>query len=305
MKINSLNRAIRFQILSELSAWNGFVCSPELKKEWTSLSGGPLNKKEKLALRNLSDALRNGPDDAWFFFLCSTTKKIKEKIGAESYTDIISAIKGCEEVLRPRIDIIISKYHQQNIKSKLLFKKLLSKSVKYFKLLEDFTDSQSVKNFSIYIELPKVVGFEAWAFGGSKIIIFPPKNNKYNLLLKTIVHEYGHLLARNNNKLAKSIERIANDASSESLNKLANKVGLPPHIIVEELFFSSIIPEGFMGYLIDKKEWPLSSKASVFEKKRIKFANIMRPFVKQRIENIVTIQEFLLIFEKELISYIN
>lgn len=305
MKILSLEHVMRFQVLSELSAWNGFVCSPELKKQWTLLSGGPLNKEEKTVLRNFSDVLRNGPDDAWFFFLSATTKEVKEKAYVESFTDIISAIKGCEEVLKPRIDIIIRKYHRQNIKTLLSFKKLLLKSSKYFKLIEDFTGSKSVKNFSIHIELPKIVGFEAWAFGDSRIIIFPPKKNEYSLLLKTIVHEYGHLLARNNIKLDRYLKRISKIVDSQSLNKLANKIGLLPYVIVEELFFSSLIPDGFIGYLVDKKEWPISSKASLFERKRIKFANIMSQHVKQRIEKAITFQEYLSIFESELINFNN
>ena len=89
-KIEKFN--VRFQILSELSAWNGFVCSSGLKKLWLRKSGGRLNHKESQVLKRFSLALRNGPDEAYNKILFSLDKEISALRKTSKYREIFKSI---------------------------------------------------------------------------------------------------------------------------------------------------------------------------------------------------------------------
>lgn len=300
MKIYFSKQTIIFQILSELSAWNGFVCSPELKKKWLSQSGGALRKDEKVALNNFSNALRNGPDDAWVFLLSANKQEKNKKIFDLSYAPIFSAISECEKIIKTRINILLVKYFINEKKQVSQINGIIKNSKSFFTWMEKFTDCSPVKNFSLHIGLSKPSGFEAWAYTDKKIIIFPPKKNQMKLLIKTMIHEYGHLLARNNNKLVTKIQKITGNFAGNKLDILANKIGLPPEVIIEELFFSSLTPEGWVGYSIDKKEWTLSKRATLFEKMRKDFSKSMRLGVQERFRGNISFNSFLEIFQEKL-----
>lgn len=53
----------RFQILSELSAWNNYFCSPKTKSLWIEQSGGPLSVQESKALGALATILKNSQNN--------------------------------------------------------------------------------------------------------------------------------------------------------------------------------------------------------------------------------------------------
>ena len=94
---------------------------------------------------------------------------------------------------------------------------------------------------------------------------------------------------------------VGNYQKGIGLNKTL-KIGLPKEVVAEELFVSSLVPEGELSSLLfpKMKPWFTSSKADILEKTRKRFAKVMKPYVVQRWQKRITISDYISYYSKKL-----
>ncbi|MEW5805324.1 MAG: hypothetical protein AB1721_01145, partial [Patescibacteria group bacterium] len=118
--------------------------------------------------------------------------------------------------------------------------------------------------------------------------------NSWDNIVKTLIHEYIHIVLFDNQRLRKII-RATSRPYPKFFNKISWKTGLPKEVIAEEMLVSSLIPEGELSNLLfpKLKPWITSRKADVLEESRKRVAEIMKPYVVERHQNKITIGDYL------------
>jgi len=292
---------IKFQILSELSAWNGFVCSLNLKKLWLLKSGGKLTNKESQILEKFSLALRYGPDEAYNKILFGHNREISALKKNSKYKEIFESIDSAVQILESRIKKIEKLYlpYSKKVEKKILInKKVISKAIVEIHKFLDLKEQS--RDFEMLVLLPKIKEYEAWGMY-NRLILLPPLKDSWDNVLRTLIHEYVHIAIFHNSKLRNKIQSAAKPYP-EFFNKISKKIGLPKEVIAEELFVSSLVPEGELARLIfpKMKLWITSSKADILEKTRKQFAKIMKPYVVQRWRGRISVSDYIGCYLKEL-----
>ena len=156
------------------------------------------------------------------------------------------------------------------------------------------------QDFEILILLPKFKSYEAWGMH-DKLILLPPLKDSWDDVLRTLIHEYVHVVMFHNLKLRKSIQSAAKPYP-KLFSRISKKIGLPKEVVAEELFVSSLVPEGELSSLLfpKMKPWFTSSKADILEKTRKRFAKVMKPYVVQRWQKRITISDYISYYSKKL-----
>ena len=290
---------IKFQILSQLSSWNGFVCSKDLKDFWLNKTGGKLSSKESAVLRNLSLALRNGPSEIYDKIIFSRDNEIISLRKNPKYKEIFKSLNLASMTLENRILKIeklylpISKKLGQKItKNNKIFSEASSQIFKFLDV------RKKPKNIELLILLPKNMGYEAWNYY-NRLILIPPLKDSWDDIVKILFHEYIHIILFNNSKLKNDIQKTLKPYP-KIFNKILRETGLTKEIIAEEMFVSSLIPEGELSNLLFPKFklWITSSKTDFLEKSRKNVAQAMKPYVVERYQNKITIKDYLIKLEQ-------
>lgn len=166
----------------------------------------------------------------------------------------------------------------------------------------------------IVLLLPKVSGYEAWAGFGDTILLMPPRQNSqkgtretWEYVYATLLHEYGHLVARRVDSLQGRLGTIAQSAplaTKKVLKRMSRLVGISMTGIVEELFFSTLTPEGKLAELVmlRKNPWKISRRAGKFERMRVQFASWMKDAVQARWQKNISAQEYWRVFTQSVFT---
>jgi hypothetical protein len=286
---------IHFSLLSDLSLWNDYVVSKDRYNRWLRLSGGDLNKEEKVVLRKVANALRRAPNTEWTSGIAFTPKKRIAYIEAE-------------KILKQRFDKIVNSELKSLRRTYNFLKKAEKKIVAAQRIADTFLHSQHRPHIiTLTLLLPRISGYEAWAVGRDRIVLFPPRRVSKEVLA-TLIHEYIHLLFRNNFKLQNRVKNILRGTSEFALRQVQKETGLTAEAVIEELFVPSLVPEGVLA----KKElgisvsFKVSTRASQFEKLRFRVAQQLKTTLRASLRNTSLLenywQHFHRIIEKELLS---
>lgn len=286
---------IHFQILSELSAWNDYVCSKETRHDWLRQSGGELTPAERQALRVFSREMRRGPDEAWGLLLTASRTERETLRKLPQWKSLFSAIDAACGSLSPRFQKLQKKFQARLKQIEILLKQeqiVFINAAKKFHQFLNIARNPFRLNLTVLLSKPK--GYEARAYGKNSIVLISSRVGSWDFMRRTIMHEYGHILFRNNPRLFKKIFLCSKQISQKILRQYSQKTGLSPEGIIEELFLSSLLPEGRLGALLFPKSrpWRLSRRATAFERLRTAIATFMRPAVERRWKKQCSINDY-------------
>ncbi len=296
-----------FQLLNVLSCWNYYICKERARDYVIKESGKVLTDIEKAALQKFAFEMRRGPGDAWGHLI--TSNKIERSILAKHplWNPIFLVIGEALKICKKRIEIIKNNRKQQHQENLQFFRENVPETQSASVTVREFLNmSQTTFTAQLCLLLPlEQISYSAWAYGVDRIILVPPLTDQRDHIRLTLLHEYCHLLFKNDFQYTEKIEAFLGKLSLAHKNKFTlwgEECGLNAAAVTEEFFVSSLFPEGLLGKLMfpNGRGLETSYQTSSFEQLRQAVARRMENGIKQRWHKMITIDQYWKVFFDEL-----